>query len=230
MLKLINAGPSPFGRKVMVALYEKGIAFATEWDIPWHNDTVVAAYNPLEQLPILICEDGEIVYESSYIIEWIDTRFPEPPLTPDSAEARLAMGKFRVLAVGVMDALVRVNFELSRPEAQQSDQWVDRHVRKINGGLRELNRLIGESNFAVDDTLSLADIEIGCVLGQLDFIGENVAPLRAVFEEQLSWRKNCPQLARYTDQLMERPSFKRSEPFMVNIDFASVTANSKRAD
>ena len=139
------------------------------------------------------------------------------------------MGKFRVLAVGVMDALVRVNFELSRPEAQQSDQWVDRHVRKINGGLRELNRLIGESNFAVDDTLSLADIEIGCVLGQLDFIGENVAPLRAVFEEQLSWRKNCPQLARYTDQLMERPSFQRSEPFMVNIDFASVTANSKRA-
>ena len=182
MLKLINAGPSPFGRKVMVALHEKQVPFAVEWDIPWHRDTIVGAHNPLEQLPILIAEDGETVYESSYILEWIDLRFPEPPLTPADPEARLAMGRYRVLAVGVMDALVRTNFELSRPPAQQSREWVSRHIRKINGGLRELDRLIGDRDLAVGEALSLADIEVGCVLGQLDFIGAHVPPLQAFLE------------------------------------------------
>jgi glutathione S-transferase len=224
MLTLINAGPSPFGRKVMVALYEKGIPFAVEWDIPWHRDTVVAAHNPLEQLPILIADSSETVYESSYILEWIDVRYPQPPLTPADPEDRLAMGRFRVLAVGVMDALVRTNFELARPAAQQSREWIDRHIRKINGGLGELDRLIGDREFVVGDAISLGDIEVGCVPGQLDFIASKVPPLKDFFDEHVPWRRNCPGLSAYTERLLKRTSFQRSQPFMVDIDFASVIA------
>lgn len=223
-MKLINAGPSPFGRKVMVALHEKGIPFDVEWDVPWHKDTVVTAHNPLEQLPILITDTGDTVYESSYILEWIDTRYPEPALTPSDPEARLAMGRFRVLAVGAMDALLRTNFELSRPVEQQSREWVQRHIRKINGGLAELDRLIGDRDFVVGDALTLGDIEVGCVLGQLDFIADEIPPLKSFFAEHVPWRQRCEQLSRYADRICERPSFKASCPFMVDIDFASVVA------
>ncbi|EED35221.1 glutathione S-transferase, N-terminal domain [Luminiphilus syltensis NOR5-1B] len=224
MLKLINAGPSPFGRKVMVALHEKSIPFKVEWDIPWHKDTVVTVHNPLQQLPILIADDGETVFESSYILEWIDTRFPEPPLTPSDPEARLEMGRFRVLSVGIMDALVRTNFEVSRPLEHQSQEWVQRHIRKINGGLAELDREIQDRNFVVGNELTLGDIEVGCVLGQLDFIAENIPPLKEFFAEHVPWRSDCKYLSRYADRLCQRPSFVASAPFMVDIDFASVIA------
>ena len=110
MMRLINNGPSPFGRKVMVALHEKDIPFTMEWDIPWHEDTIVGSYNPLEQLPILVTDSGESVYESSYILEWIETRFPHTSLLPSGAEAILQMGLFRVLAVSVTDAIVTTPF------------------------------------------------------------------------------------------------------------------------
>lgn len=224
MITLINNGPSPFGRKVMVALFEKGVEFDVQWDIPWHKDTVVGEHNPLEQLPILLTDDGETVYESSYILEWIEVHFPEPSLVPADAKCRLQMGLYRVLSVGIMDALVRTNFELAKATEQQSSEWVARHVRKINGGLGELERRIGDSDYVLGDGFSLGDIEVGCVLGQLDFIATNIPPLQAFFAEHVPWRERCPQLSRYTDQLSERASFIESSPFMVEMNFASVVA------
>ena len=224
MMKLINNGPSPFGRKVMVALHEKDIPFTIEWDIPWHEDTIVGSHNPLEQLPNLVTDSGESVYESSYILEWIETRFPQTSLLPSGAEAILQMGLFRVLAVSVMDAIVRTNFELARPADQQSGAWIARHIRKVNGGLAELERRIDQRAFVVGDSFTLGDIEVGCVLGHLDFIGESVPPLKAFFGSQVPWRDNCPGLVRYSSELETRPSFAASTPFMVDINFASVIA------
>ena len=135
MMKLINARPSPFGRKVAIAMLEKGIPFEVQWDIPWHADTAVPAFNPLEQLPILVTPSGETVYESSYILEWLEHHFPQPSLMPADPALRLRAGLFRVLAVGVMDAIVRTNFELARPAENQSGNWIARHTRKISGGI-----------------------------------------------------------------------------------------------
>jgi glutathione S-transferase len=224
LLKLINNGPSPFGRKVMVALHEKNIPFDTEWDIPWHEDTTVGSHNPLEQLPILVTETGETVYESSYILEWLEARYPDPPLVPSNPEHRLQMGFYRVLGVGIMDAIVRTNFELAKPAEHQSEAWIARHIRKINGGLGELEKRIGDREFVVGKEFSLGDVEVGCVLGHLDFVAANVPPLQEFFAAQVPWHDNCPGLTRYTAMLEERPSFKASTPFMVEINFADVIA------
>jgi len=223
-MKLINNGPSSFGRKVMVALLEKNIPFDVEWDVPWHDDTVVDTLNPLEQLPILVTDAGEVVYESSFIIEWLDSRFPQPLLTPEDPELRLEMGRFRVLAVGVMNALLLANFEYARPPGQQSAAWADRQLRKVKGGLSVLNTLVTDRPFVVGDHFSLADIELGCVLAHLDFIADKVPPLKAFFSDQIRWREDCPSLSRYTDDIVQRPSFLNSTPFMVDINFSSVVA------
>ena len=53
---LISASPSPFARKVRMALIEKGIAFTVQNEVPWHADSSTPRYNPLEQLPVLIPE------------------------------------------------------------------------------------------------------------------------------------------------------------------------------
>lgn len=43
MYKLVNAGPSPYGRKVAVALHEKGLPFETIYDLPWTEATETVA-------------------------------------------------------------------------------------------------------------------------------------------------------------------------------------------
>ena len=148
-MRLINNKPSPFGRKVMIALKEKDIPFEIEWDIPWHKDTTVDHYNPLEQLPILVTEGGEIVYESSYILDWLEHHYPDPSLIPETPDERLKMKLFQVLGVGVMDAIVRINFELARPQECQSNEWMQRQKRKIAGGLGEISRIIGNEELVL---------------------------------------------------------------------------------
>ena len=93
MLKLISATPSPYARKVRIALAEKGIPFELVTEVPWNSTTATPQYNPLEKLPVLIFEDGSSVYESRYILEVIEAKWPEPPLVPADTWERLAARK-----------------------------------------------------------------------------------------------------------------------------------------
>ena len=87
MYKLLSAKPSPYARKVRIHLAEKGIPFELVTEVPWNSDTQTPRWNPLEKLPVLICEDGQSVFESRYISEWIEIKHPENPLVPGMAMA-----------------------------------------------------------------------------------------------------------------------------------------------
>lgn len=111
MLKLISATPSPYARKVRIALAEKGLAFELLTEVPWHGTTLTPRHNPLEKLPVLILEDGTSVYESSFILQWLELMHPDPPLLPDGIDGKLAARRLEVLCDGVCDALVLTFFE-----------------------------------------------------------------------------------------------------------------------
>ena len=72
MYKLISATPSPYARKVRIQLAEKEIPFELITEVPWHSETQTPRWNPLEKLPVLICPNGESVFESRYINEWVE--------------------------------------------------------------------------------------------------------------------------------------------------------------
>ena len=80
MYRLISATPSPYARKDRIQLAEKNIPFELITDVPWENDTQTSQFNPLEKLPILLCENGETVYELRFVNEWVEIQHPEPPL------------------------------------------------------------------------------------------------------------------------------------------------------
>jgi glutathione S-transferase len=80
MFKLISATPSPHARKVRIALAEKGLPFELKTEVPWDSTTSTPKYNPLEKLPVLILEDGSSVYESSFILQYLELKYPETPL------------------------------------------------------------------------------------------------------------------------------------------------------
>jgi len=202
MFKLISATPSPYARKVRIALAEKNIPFELITEVPWNDDTSVPQYNPLEKLPVLLLEDGGAVYESAYILEWLERKYPEPSLMPADTDAYLEARRYMVLSDGICDAYVIYFFETLRAEALRSAPWMARQLRKVEGGVAALARDLGEREYAVDGRLTLADISIAAPLGWLE-----------VRFPTFDWRGKYPNLSRYYDRLNARPSFKATVPF-----------------
>ena len=106
MLKLISATPSPYARKVRIALAEKGLPFELITEVPWDSTTSTPRHNPLEKLPVLLLADGSSVYESSYILEYLELKYPQVRLLPDDIDERLTARKLEVLCDGVCNAVV----------------------------------------------------------------------------------------------------------------------------
>ncbi|WP_223880940.1 glutathione S-transferase N-terminal domain-containing protein [Roseococcus microcysteis] len=95
MYRLISATPSPYARKVRIALLEKGIPFDLQTEVPWHADTATPAYNPLEKLPVLVLPDGTGIYESRFILEWLEVKHPTPACCPTTRRGCWPRGKSR---------------------------------------------------------------------------------------------------------------------------------------
>lgn len=124
MWTLISASPSPYARKVRIALQEKGIPFELQTEVPWNSTTKTKDFNPLEKLPVLILDDGKTaIFESDYILEWLEAKYPDPPLLPSGLDDRLFARKVEVICDGVCDALVLAFFEKSREKDKQSEPW-----------------------------------------------------------------------------------------------------------
>jgi glutathione S-transferase len=92
-------------------------------------------------------------------------------------------------------------FERMRPEASQSAEWTARQRRKVDGGLKEIARLIGARPFAVGESFSLGDIAAVTVVAYM-----------SVRWPQMNWREQYPNLAAYSDRMEQRPSFQKSRP------------------
>ena len=154
----------------------------------------------VEKLPVLILEDGSSVYESSYILQYLELKYPETPLLPEDVDGRLEARRFEVLCDGVCDAVVLTFFESMRAD-QASPEWLARQRRKIEGGEREMSRLLGDRSIAVGQKFSLGDIAFGTVLGYL-----------SVRFAEFDWRRHYPNLAAFSARIEERPSFASTVP------------------
>jgi len=200
MIQLISATPSPYARKVRITLFEKDIPFELVTEVPWDSTTKTPKYNPLEKLPVLIMADGTSVYESHYILEYIEVKFPDQkPMLSKDIDERLFAKKVEVIADGMCDALVLLFFEKQR-EAP-SEEWQARQMRKVEGGFKALAEWVGSKEFMIGGTFGLADVAVGSVCGYVD-----------VRWPEHPWRKMYPNLAAYYERLSERKSFKDTVP------------------
>ena len=218
-LRLINARPSPYGRKVAIALREKGIAYDVQYDQPWGDCSCTPEYSPLEQLPILILESGETVYESSFILDWLELRYPDRPLLPTQVDALVEARLMKMLGERLMEVIHTITFELQRPDPGTA--WIERQSRKVRGALGEIDRRIGSRRPAIDASIDLGDIAIGSTLLVVEFlIANGFVPALDV----LKWQESNPNLVDYAGALDQRPSFIATRPAMMDVDLKSVLA------
>jgi glutathione S-transferase len=207
---LINARPSPFGRKVAIALIEKGLDYNVEYDVPWGAGTCTPNYSPLEQLPILVTDSGENIYDSVYILDWLEAKYPQPPLLPEGVDARLAAKQRQLLGERLMEIAQIVIFELHRPDP--STAWIDRQTRKILSVLAELER---KYSARTDHTIDLGDIAVATTLTVFEFAV--VAGLSQPIDA-LVWRDRYPALTAFVTTIERRPSFEATVPQPMDVD------------
>lgn len=217
MYQLINARPSPYGRKVAIALLEKNVPFETVFDLPWADAVETRQHSPLEQLPILLVPGEEPVYDSSYILHWTEARHPEPPLLPSGRDERLAALKLLMLGERLMEIAQAMIFETYRP--QPSKQATDRASRKIVRGLEEVERLVAmDEPPSADSPIHLGHIGVATTLLVWEFV---VSEKMCQPIDAFVWRGRHPKLTALVEALEKRPSFTATQPGSMEVDLAA---------
>lgn len=201
--KLHYASASPFVRKVMASAIELGLEghFALEPaanpTMPTVRNPAIAADNPLAKVPTLVLNDGEQLYDSIVICEYLDAMDGRHKLFPASGMDRWRALRTNALADGILDAGVLVRLERVRPEDKRWSDWIDGQLFKINGSLDLLENSF--SNWS--HGFNIGHIAVSCALQWLDF--------REIVDNP---RKGRDRLYTWHEEFLKRPSMARTQP------------------
>lgn len=198
-MKLRYSPTSPYSRKVRVLAIETGLMHRIEPVVtnPWAEDHDLLADNPLGKVPTLITDDGETLYDSPVICEYLDNLHQGTRLIPPAGPARWHALRQEALCDGILDAAVLRRLESQRPADQQSSSWADQQLAAIYRALDALEHDMREWS----GVLTIGTISAACALGYLDF--------RRSAED---WRERHPALATWHDTFARQRSMRETEP------------------
>ncbi|HEX6788455.1 MAG TPA: glutathione S-transferase family protein [Gaiellaceae bacterium] len=180
MLTLYDAARCPYCARARIMLAEKQIEFeTTEIDLT-DRPAWIYEKNSTGRVPVLE-EDAWLLPESSVILEYLDERYPEPPLLPaDPGDRALA----RVL-IFRHDAFTKPYYALRREEEGAAEAF-DRELAKLDAQLVQQPWLTGAA-------FGLADIAyVPWVLRARDALGVEL--------------DGFPALEDWLGRMLERPS------------------------
>ena len=202
MMKLLYTINSPYARKVRIVAAEKHIDMQLEEVVLAAADCPVKQYNPLGKVPVLVLDDGDSLYDSRVIVEYLDNRTPLAHLIPLDGNLKIRVRRWEALADGVCDAAVAVMLEQRKAPAAQDASFVTRHMDKVTRGLQAMNDDLDKNKWCVNGNFSLADIAVGCTLGYVNLRFSAVVNLDTQY----------PNLARLQIELLKRQSFVDTLP------------------
>jgi glutathione S-transferase len=199
---------SSFCWKVLIALYENGTAFTPKL-VDFGDETSraqFAALWPVAKLPVLEDEArGQIIPETSIIIEYLDRHYPGParllPEDPDLAHAaRLAD---RLFDNYVMAPMQKIVVDRLRPKDRRDPFGVEEARELLARACAMVDRDMEEREWAAGDAFGLAD----CAAAPALFYADKVMPLAEPY----------PHAFAYLKRLEQRPSMARvlaeAEPY-----------------
>lgn len=196
---LRHSHTSPFVRKVAVLLHETGLIdqVAFETIDGWSEPDLLTDENPLSMVPTLVLDNGNVLYDSPVICDYLDRQHQGAIMIP-ADDARWRVLREQALADGILDCAVLLFFETAkRPEEMRWDWWIELKQRAIGRSLDQLEQQVSELAERVD----LGTISIAVALAYLDLRG-------AVGE----WREGRPTLATWHAGFAARPSMVATQP------------------
>lgn len=194
-MKLHCTITSPYVRKVWAVAHEAGLAGRIE-RLPTnpHRDEYLRADNPLCRVPTLLLDDGEVLFDSPVICEYLDSLHEGHKLFPANGTQRWRALRLQALADGMLDAYLSRRNETLRPAAYQYGPWIDRQRLAVEAGHAWLESRMEQLEDA-DRALTIGHIAIACALGYPDvrFPGDD-------------WKQRHPRLAAWHARMEQRDS------------------------
>jgi glutathione S-transferase len=177
---LIGRNLSPFVRRTAASLNLLGLRFTQRPFSTVDDAETIRGFNPLGRVPALVLDDGEVLLDSTAILDAMDEMAgPERALVPSSGPGRRAVMRALALAVGATEKLVGVYSESKRRPAGLV--WPD-HVEKLGGqaeaGLAALDTLAESGGWLCGERLSQADVTATCAVDFADIVMPGLAAIR----------------------------------------------------
>lgn len=186
MITLYSDPHCPNSHRTRIVLAEKELPVTTT---ELEADNLPADFlklNPYGKLPTVI--DRDIVFfESSVVNEYLDERYPHPPLKPGSPAERAQM---RLAVLQLERELYPIYTEAHNPRKKKDA------VKKLGVYMDSLNSYLARQEYFIGEQYTLADITLAPILWRLSSLGMDTA----------KWN----HLEAYMDRLFERPAFERS--------------------
>jgi glutathione S-transferase len=199
-MKLYNMNLSNFATKCRIAVYDKGINVEMA-AIPG-GDSHSPEYlkiNPFGKVPTLDA-DGTAIAESEVINEYLEDKFPTPPLLPKSPEARAQVRIVTRFHDLYLEPPIRALFPQMNPKTRDNNV-VNEKLTEINNRLDQLEKMLPDSGFACGD-FTLAD----CALAPTMFFAVNLLGMFGA-KPPLEGRA---KLAKWWTHVQTRPSVKKA--------------------
>ncbi len=188
VMSLYCAPADPLGHAVRVVLAEKAVSvdlFSSD-----EKPEDVLARDPYDSSLALVDRDL-VLYEVQIVLEYLDERFPHPPLMPVDPVARANGRLFRHRFQHDLYGLVGTIEGGARGQAERARKQLRDHLTAIS-------QIFERGRFFMSDEYSLVDCCLAPVLWRLPHLGVKLPPARS------------RGLLAYAERLFEREAFERS--------------------
>lgn len=197
-IKLYHAVPSSNSDRVKIALHEKGLAYeGIKLDLAKRDQKSPEHLqrNPYGKVPV-IDDGGNVLFESCIINEYLDEKYPAPPLMPKDPYLR---GRGRVLIDYGLNYLHEPYWALRneiffKKEAERSESLMEEKRQMLRHLLRYLEDALGDRPYFLGE-ISLTDIDLWPRFARMEDYGVLPAP-------------NLPRLNAWIERMKARPSVK----------------------
>ena len=185
---------SNFSRKIRILLAEKQIDYELKEINLMRKPPEFLEVSPIGKVPVLVDEDGTIIWDSTLIAEYIEEKYPEPRFYPTDFREKLECRKWEELADTLGDKIISLwIFNLTNKETSTTYQSI--LEESINDLFTVFEKQLVETEYLLGGKIwSIADISGLCSVGYYN--------LR--FNE--NWKLDYPHLKTWFDKLHERKS------------------------
>ncbi|NRG17675.1 glutathione S-transferase family protein [Rhizobiales bacterium] len=201
-MPVLRSSPaSPFGRQIKIAASVLGLSDKITVEMTDTNDPgdTIRKQNPLGKIPALVLDNGDVLYDSRVILDYLNELDGGNRLIPAKGEERYKTLTLLALANGLMDAaLLQVYEGRFREEAERSEKWLSYQAEKVSRALAVLEAL-PPATVSPGDVPDAARIAVACALGYLDLRFEG------------KWRDSYPTLVKWLDDFAAAiPAFEQT--------------------
>lgn len=165
-MQLIGMLDSPFVRRVAITMRMLGLEY-NHWPLSiFQSYDQFRKVNPLVKVPTLVCDDGEMLVDSTLIIDHIEGLAERSLMPRNLSTRRAALQQIGVALVAAEKVAQRI-YELKvRPEEYRYEPWLQRINEQLLSSLEILEESVsdsGDRQWLSGDTMTQADITTAVV-------------------------------------------------------------------